>query len=121
MRAAEVHLYAIIVLSLCHLDEAQWSNFQCVRLKAKSTEEDLSERDLSLDLGDTDAALSSAASRRPLDLTRRQAPSVLPVIESSCAWRSAPRKNWVCRHVCPRRRLGRCGAGPLLWEPHLQA
>lgn len=57
MRAAEAHLYAIIVLPRCHLDEAQWASFPVVP-QTQPTGGHLWETDLSLDLGDADATVS---------------------------------------------------------------
>lgn len=72
MRAAEVHLYAIIVLTLCHLDEALHDLVFSATFKMKPAKENLCARHLSLDLADTDAVVSTAPSRRPLDMTHEE-------------------------------------------------
>lgn len=55
-----VHLYAIIVLTLCHLDEALHGLVFSVTFNIKPTKEKLCARHLSLDLVDSDSAVSTA-------------------------------------------------------------
>lgn len=72
MRATEVHFYAIIVLTLCHLDEALHDLVSSVTFRMKPAKENLCARHLSLDLADTDAVVFHRPSRRPLDLIHEE-------------------------------------------------
>lgn len=58
-----------------------------------------------------------AASRRPLDLTLEETTRTFcsPIIWSSCG--IVATQSWVCRHICPRRCLEKCGACPSCGNP----